>query len=859
MSLNNTLTGQGWEAGLNPGSALIRDYPSTAGIPNEAGVYRVGGGLYLSIGLVAESTSAAVDNVAKLQAALDACELGGGGTVSISIPGNYYFPGMAASAVFPAFPAQIAIGSNTSFVVDAGVNFLQVPGSRITAFIANKNFLANKTTVTGWNVPAITHFGHLRLVSFTVDEPMNIQAGDYVIIGGDLLSGAGLDDGYQVHSVNVDGAATEFVVATWKDDFNGLTKNALDTVYAYPCDANFSIEIKGSLTTIDSGGGTWVQGERGVCMFNKTKNMLFSANCQNTVNAKTVVVANCYSPKFPRLDIYNSGAGLTVLSPAKGVSVDTLVKHGGEDAFLLQTYGNPGGVTMSMYDADGTMSSGDISGFHVNRMFIDHQASSCFTVQASSDINDTNLRRNIDGIRIDYLHLKTGGMPGSVGYLRTAGTANGVGVGGNCGVISIGKLVYEDTSPVNAPPIELFTYNGFNSPTGAVYWGGIVIDNFETVQANDNPVCGVRNRFLSVGSGIGAGSVFNEITIKSANIEFDQQNVTANMVLVYGGSAVTINKVCVDGTFQTVATLQGLAISAAGAGYTNGDILYINGGTPKSPAKIRVDAVSGGAITAISVLRKGKYKTLPTSPAAATGGAGSGATFSFTNTLYSVIFAGGSAGAIINNFIAKKGAYVDLLGNSYFVADPSGATCTVDIDDVKIKNLYQILGLNSAKVLHLNNTDLSLVTNQISVVAASQASAVTHDFVLGGNKFKSDKEIITLNNSLSFAGMTINIRSKGGNIGAGTTTTKSLVYRTYSSVTLNFIGNCADIVQNFSYNSGGTGTGPLTIGRIDGGVVNEGGGTAGAPGPIGPGIVACFGTAAGSWKPLNPALSANSL
>jgi hypothetical protein len=74
------------------------------------------------------------------------------------------------------------------------------------------------------------------------------------------------------------------------------------------------------------------------------------------------------------------------------------------------------------------------------------------------------------------------------------------------------------------------------------------------------------------------------------------------------------------------------AISAAGTGYTAGDILAVAGGTALQTAQLEVRTVGGsGEITSIHVYNAGAYTAAPTlSGNAATGGTGTGATFTLT-------------------------------------------------------------------------------------------------------------------------------------------------------------------------------------------------------------------------------------
>lgn len=72
------------------------------------------------------------------------------------------------------------------------------------------------------------------------------------------------------------------------------------------------------------------------------------------------------------------------------------------------------------------------------------------------------------------------------------------------------------------------------------------------------------------------------------------------------------------------------AISAGGTGFVAGDVgsqLTLVGGTGTA-AKLRITAVSGGAVTGVRVDEMGDYTVAPTFPAATTGGTGAGCTIS---------------------------------------------------------------------------------------------------------------------------------------------------------------------------------------------------------------------------------------
>lgn len=81
--------------------------------------------------------------------------------------------------------------------------------------------------------------------------------------------------------------------------------------------------------------------------------------------------------------------------------------------------------------------------------------------------------------------------------------------------------------------------------------------------------------------------------------------------------------------YEVVMEADAIALTDAGTGYQVGDVLSVSGGD--TDATITVDDVDGsGVIQVASVTTGGEYTTLPSTPAATTGGNGSGATFTMT-------------------------------------------------------------------------------------------------------------------------------------------------------------------------------------------------------------------------------------
>lgn len=80
-----------------------------------------------------------------------------------------------------------------------------------------------------------------------------------------------------------------------------------------------------------------------------------------------------------------------------------------------------------------------------------------------------------------------------------------------------------------------------------------------------------------------------------------------------------------DVTPTVVSRVDTVSVSAGGTGYTVNDTLTVAGGTGTA-ATIRVDTVSAGVITGVSVITQGLYTVKPATPNSVTGGTGTLAT-----------------------------------------------------------------------------------------------------------------------------------------------------------------------------------------------------------------------------------------
>jgi len=132
----------------------------------------------------------------------------------------------------------------------------------------------------------------------------------------------------------------------------------------------------------------------------------------------------------------------------------------------------------------------------------------------------------------------------------------------------------------------------FSSETGIITGVHISDSGVYTSQAS-NPV----SQNTSSGSGTGAKfTVTYTDTAWEVLVDYEEQEATAAV------------------------------ISAAGTGYTENDIVTVVGGTYTDPCTVRIDTVSAGVPTAVTIITAGEYSTTPSNAAATSGGTGSGLT-----------------------------------------------------------------------------------------------------------------------------------------------------------------------------------------------------------------------------------------
>ncbi len=91
------------------------------------------------------------------------------------------------------------------------------------------------------------------------------------------------------------------------------------------------------------------------------------------------------------------------------------------------------------------------------------------------------------------------------------------------------------------------------------------------------------------------------------------------------------SKPLLSGVAPQEAQAVGVAINAAGTGYTAGDTLDVVGGLGQIDTELTVTTVNGsGGITGVTISNAGQYAEIPANPVSVTGGSGSAATFNLT-------------------------------------------------------------------------------------------------------------------------------------------------------------------------------------------------------------------------------------
>lgn len=258
--------------------------------------------------------------------------------------------------------------------------------------------------------------------------------------------------------------------------------------------------------------------------------------------------------------------------------------------------------------------------------------------------------------------------------------------------------------------------------------GGNTVGNRFTVPSaniglNGNLIINQNSEYRCAFQTFVAGNITNDGTYSSNN--------TLNLQTFLNGNAGSVpNTQTISGNGIYRNTLPNVAVSVGGSGYQVGDILTLGGGTFVTPARIYVSAVNGtGAITSSVLLNLGNYTVAPPlASTPATGGSGSGASFTSANVISTSNF----AGLTINN-TSSGGVTINSLGTPLAAqtGTVSGTSTLRMIDGIVNNNVTVTLG-NSINQRGTLNYTAGLFTGKFARWYAAATNATTSgDFPVG--------------------------------------------------------------------------------------------------------------------------------
>ena len=172
-----------------------------------------------------------------------------------------------------------------------------------------------------------------------------------------------------------------------------------------------------------------------------------------------------------------------------------------------------------------------------------------------------------------------------------------------------------------------------NVATAAVNAGGTgyAVDDILTVLGGTSTHVATI-RVTSVAAG-----VIDGVRMETGGAYTADPSTTANAVTGGTGTGATMDLTMADtGWTERRRTQQAASatVGSGGTGYTVGDDITIAGGLQGHggvSAVFNVDSVSGGVVTAVSLVTAGNYEEVPANPAATTGGTGTGCTLNVTS------------------------------------------------------------------------------------------------------------------------------------------------------------------------------------------------------------------------------------
>ena len=203
----------------------------------------------------------------------------------------------------------------------------------------------------------------------------------------------------------------------------------------------------------------------------------------------------------------------------------------------------------------------------------------------------------------------------------------------------------------------------------------------------------------------------------------------------------------VTATGTTRLIIYAVTVAAGGTGYTVGDTLTLVGGTvATTAATYTVATVSSGVVTSVSYATYGAYSAIPTSPAATTGGTGTGCTLNLTgvgiDSVLTIANAGSgyveqptitfSAGNALAYAVVGTNTNIRSLGNSLVFNVPDGPGLVVSGSSSNGGAYWQAFAGSTVPILRAVGT----TAGQIQTGSAVPLQFITNTQGTGAEQFR---------------------------------------------------------------------------------------------------------------------------
>jgi hypothetical protein len=233
----------------------------------------------------------------------------------------------------------------------------------------------------------------------------------------------------------------------------------------------------------------------------------------------------------------------------------------------------------------------------------------------------------------------SGGGGSGASATPAMGTAT-IGAGTSTGQVTAIALTANGTGYTSAPTVGLAGGGG----SGAAATATLAVLSF-SVGAAGSGYTATPAVALAGGGGSGASgrALLTATAVASLTLAAAGSNYTGVPALLLVNNAGQAGSGAAGSARMRATTA---AVSAGGTGYAAGDVLTVSGGTSTAAASLTVTAVNAttGAVLTAAVTAGGVYSAVPASPASATGGPGTGATFALHYAVDSLVLTAAGAG-----------------------------------------------------------------------------------------------------------------------------------------------------------------------------------------------------------------------